>query len=121
MNITIRKLVESDTALKELSELKVKAKISLSIALMLKQVVPIVSLYQDTYNKRLAEVGTPVKEKPGNFTFSPEVGAELQKELDETLDKEVSLDIQKLSIDALGDVPISPGALRLLDWYINLV
>lgn len=119
MEIKLITLINSMETIKELSQLKIKAKTSWALAKTAKLMEAEVATFEEVRKKKIEEIATD--EEDGNVVIKPNTPEmeKFQAEINELLLSEVTIDAKKISIEDLGDNEIEFGKLLQLEWLIN--
>jgi hypothetical protein len=117
MKVQIGKLVESFTALKELSEVSLPAATSMKVALVMSEAMQPMKAFEDAYNRLLREVGTPQADKPGTFDIKDQ--ERFMQETNELFAQEIELSLEE-KLTNLGSASIKPATLLALSWLVKV-
>lgn len=122
MNVKLDDLVNSENALAVLAQADVSARMSFTLALVLKEVGSHLDAKRAAHLKLLEKYGTPREKQPGAFNISPEHKDAFDKELKDLLETEVTLNgIGKIRASALETegVKLSGGQRLALSWMLK--
>ena len=119
MKINLRTIINSAEPVHKLGELKLKARLAYELSKSIESIDKEVKDFTEIRNKKLKEFGTEVKTLKGQFTFENDSQERFQKEIDDLLNKEVDIQVEKFSIDDLSEVAVEPNILRPLNWLIR--
>lgn len=123
MKIKMKILTDSEYGLRSIGALKLPLTSSYKISKAMKAVDAVLEPFYETRTKRIKELGkSQVNEKgeeTGIFQVKPEHDEQYKKEIDELLDKEVTIDIPKIKLSDLGEEKVEPAALMSLHWMIS--
>lgn len=122
MKITNAQLVSSVPSLNVLNGLKLPVKASYWVAKTSRVVQNSIEDYQEALSKlqkKHAELDENDEMKTeGDKVIFKDPNA-FQEEFQELLKMEVELNLNKISLDSLGDVEIEPSLLYHLDWFLE--
>ena len=120
--VKLRDLVESEEALGELAQADVSARMSFTLALVLKAVGTHLDAKRVAHQKLLEKFGTPRADQPGFFEIPPEQRTAFEKEFQDLLDADVTLTgigkIRASALDAEG-VKLSGHNAVALTWLVK--
>lgn len=123
IKIKMETLLNSTQALQKILMLKLPVVVSFKVGKTIKAIDVELTAYSDSKNKRIKELGEKVKGENGelteNYKVTEENTPQWLKENKELLDREVNLDIYKLSLSDLGDEKLEPFVFSQLDWLIT--
>ena len=114
IDTTLGALAEAQPALQRLGALSLPAKPAYHLSKLIRLVNAAMESYSDVRNKLVTKYGTPVAETPGMFTFTAENGDAFTKEVRALNAEPVTIAWSPISLDAWGDVNVSPGDLAAL-------
>jgi len=121
--LKLETLLNSVQSLQKIISLKLPAAISWKVGKTMKAIDAELINYNEVKNKRIKELGEDIKNEEGNPTGNFQVSKKnmpiWEKENKELLDREVKLDIYKLSLSDFGDEKIEPAIFMNLDWLIT--
>lgn len=124
MKLTVRKIVESAPAIREIERLKISPRLSFTLGVVINALMPFWKRFDEETAKAMSDLGAKNVEGTNNFNFDSIESAKLYRErLDDLLDVEVSVPIPgRIPLKALEDegVKLSGGDSALLDWLIKV-
>ena len=97
------------------------ATLSFKLALLLKEIDPILTTFNKVRVEKVKELGTPVQvdgKDTEQYEFTDENGKKFAEELQKMGDEEITIKIPEIKIAELGDIMIEPAKLISLDWLI---
>lgn len=118
MKVIVKKVRESENALKELTSMKMTAATAMRISLLMKSLQPAMQSFATAYDALLAEVGQPIA-GTNEFKIKPEGRERFVKESEEILNMEIEVHGEPIPIAAFGNAEITPASLSALDWLIS--
>lgn len=121
MNVKLGDLVASEQALGELAQANVSARMSFTLALVLKEVTKHLEAKRTAHQKLLEKFGTPKANKPGMFDLNPETREAFETEYKDLLDTDVELvGIGKIKASAIETegVKLSGAEMLALEWLL---
>lgn len=113
MKITVRTIVSSLEALRELSQLKFKAVQAFNVAKVVKDCQTHLENYDVVRVSTIKKFSTD-----GNQVDENRIN-DFSNELNEVLDQEVEVYTHSLSLEDFSDLTLAPGHLLLLEWLIK--
>ena len=119
MKVTLRTIIDSADGAKKLGTLKLKAKFAYELSKSIEIIEKEHKAFTAIRNKKIKEYGVENKQKRGTYTFEGDSQVKLQQDLDNLLDKELDLNMEKFSINELKDVDFEANILRKLSWLIK--
>lgn len=106
-----------------LKPIALPAQLSFKLAMLLKEISPIVETFNKVRAEKIKEFGTPKKDKEGKdtgeYTFIQKNGENFQKELEKMGNEEVSINIPDIKIAEFEGLKIKTGILLELSWLIK--
>lgn len=124
ITVKLLQVVNCIPALNELVTYKMPAKISYSIAKATKVINDELPLYEKTRTAKAEEYaskdadGKPIIED-NQYKFEAAALKAYSTELESLLNQTFDIQIDKISIDALGDAEIQPQQFLVLDWLFE--
>lgn len=114
-------LVNSQEAFASLLGMKLSGKISLGLIRLNSKIKDELKSFDDLRMKLFKEKGTLDKDEKGREVYKVEgqPKIDLEKELEDALNMEVPLIVEKLKVSDIGDNPIKPVHLIQLSWLIE--
>lgn len=119
MKLTMKQLAASRDALSMLGSLPLPAAVAFKVAKVLKTASPVLDVYQEVFNKKLVEFGTPMEGSPGQYVVSDAMKASWEAEVKALQDQEFEIEDVKLSVSELGDAKVPASVLFTLEWMIT--
>lgn len=121
--VKLKDVVNSLEALNSLTAIKLPVFTSFKLSLFLKNVSPIVEVYEKERDKLIIELGTPVlddkKEPTGQFNFEPEKTKEFNEKINVILDEAIDVKVPSIKLSDLEGVVIEPNNIAKLFWLIQ--
>lgn len=121
MKVLLRDLVESENALANLAQADLPARLSFTLALVLRAVRPHLDAKRAAHEQLLRKYGTADEKRAGFYVILPERADGFKTEFDELLDAECELSgigkIKATTLDA-ANVKLAAADAAALDWLI---
>jgi len=120
IEITLSELMDSASVMQELAKKPMKTKAAFQTARLMREIEKEYSLFQESRKGLIDkyadkdENGAPKADENGNYTVPKESIEEFNKELKEMLDQTLSLNVEPISIEDLGDADFTPADMMLL-------
>lgn len=120
IEITLSELMDSASVMQELAKKPMKTKAAFQTARLMREIEKEYSLFQESRKGLIDkyadkdENGEPKADENGNYTVPKENIEEFNKELKEMLDQTLSLNVEPISIEDLGDADFTPADMMLL-------
>lgn len=125
INVKISSLLNSTEALQKLAGADLKAKLAWQVARLLKAAEAELQSFNETrmtlikkYGEKDAE-GELITDEKGNCKIPPEVIDTFTTELNELINTEVEISVNKISIDDLENISFTPSEMTLLEDFID--
>lgn len=125
IEITLSELMDSASVMQELAKKPMKTKAAFQTARMMREIEKEYSLFQesrkgliDKYAEK-DENGEPKADENGNYTVPKDRIEDFNKELKEMLDQTLSLNVEPISIEDLGEADFTPADMMLLAPFIK--
>jgi hypothetical protein len=122
-NLKLETLLNSVQALQKINNLKLPVAVSFKIGKTMKAINSELTAYDEVKNKRIKELGEETKDEEGNKTGSYKITDKNMpawiKENKELIEREVDIEIYKLSLSDLEGEKIEPFVFAELDWLIT--
>lgn len=117
MKVTVKleKLVQSITAMKDLMSKEFDSSTAFDIMAIGQVIQPILDNYQKIKTDMLKKYGKE-DEKTKLMIIKDENQYAFQEEWDELMNKDIEIDIEKISKNQLGKITLKPGVLLDLAW-----
>ena len=124
-------IINSQEALKNLTQLKLPVKVSYKISKLINLMIPELKVFDEAKLQLVKKLGLPaentsiVNGEPQEWQVLPKNMEEFQKDLTTLIEQEVDLGftadkpLEKISLESLGDVSIAPQDLINLEWLIS--
>lgn len=112
----LRKLVDSIGSLNELSGIKLPAKISFKISVLLNDLNDVFDNYEKSKNELIMEHGIETDE---GYKIPEENYDMVNQKLSDLLEEEVPVEFEVININDIGDVEIEPKILLGLTWLFK--
>jgi hypothetical protein len=122
LTVKLEDLVRSENALASLARHNVSARMSFTIALVVKEVGKHLAAKQEAHRNLLERYGTPIEEQVGSFQIPVENRSAFEKEFRELMETEVELvGIGKIRASSLEAENIALSGMERfqLGWLIN--
>lgn len=125
IEITLSELMDSASVMQELAKKPMKTKAAFQTARLMREIEKEYSLFQESRKGLIDkyadkdENGEPKADENGNYTVPKENIEEFNKELKEMLDQTLSLNVEPISIEDLGDADFTPADMMLLAPFIK--
>lgn len=110
-------IVNSQTALERLAQTPLKAATAYRLRLLIGQIRPLLTAYEETRISLIKELGSPVE--GGGMKVKPENFTDFQAQMEPMLAEPVTLDFKPLTIEELGDTAVTAADLMALDWLFG--
>lgn len=117
LSLKLGTLVDSLSALQELSRHPMPAKNTFQVAKILRVVNAEYSLYEEARKSLLEKYGS-LDEVKNAYEIKPENRDALQKEYDELREQEIVLQVSPLKLDLIAHAPMSAASMLALEWLI---
>ena len=120
IEITLSELMDSASVMQELAKKPMKTKAAFQTARLMREIEKEYSLFQESRKGLIDkyadkdENGEPKADENGNYTVPKENIEEFNKELKDMLDQTLSLNVEPISIEDLGDADFTPADMMLL-------
>jgi hypothetical protein len=108
-------ILNSAEVLKQIAGQRISGKTAYAIGKNIKAIQVELDLFADLRDGLVKKYGDP----DNNYQVKGEDIVLAQKDMDDLLNTEVSIDIRKLSVDDLAALSLSPSETILIDWMIN--
>lgn len=121
MKVLLRELVESETALSNLAQADLPARLSFTLALVVRAVRPHLDAKRAAHGKLLEKFGDADPQRAGFYVIPPERATAFRTEFDELLNVECELPgIGKIKASALeaANMKIAAADAAALDWML---
>lgn len=122
-NVKLKDIVSSLEALNSLTSTKLPVFTSFKLSLFLKNVSPIVEVYEKKRNELIAELGTPVMDddnkETGQFNFKADKAKEFNESISIILEEVVDVKVPVINLSDLNGVNIEPNNIAKLLWLIK--
>jgi hypothetical protein len=123
ISVSLKTLLESVSGLRRIANLKLPVAVSFKIGKTMKTIDNELNSYNEVKNKRIKELGEVGKDENGdptsNYTVKKENMETWEKENKELIEREVELEVYKLSLSDLGEEKLEPFVFSQLDWLIT--
>lgn len=125
IEVQVKDIVNSVEIFSALSQKKLNMRMAYQLAKIIKEVQKEFELFQETRMKLINEYaerdedGRLKIDENNNFTIPREKIQDFQKELNELLETQVELQINKINLDELEDVEFTPMELIKIEKFIN--
>lgn len=118
LRVTLRDLIDGIPALQQLMAQALPAALSMSLALVLEKAQPYLRASQKPRNDLLVKYGTDLGN--GAYNIPPPNQDAYQTELDELLDREVTLqDCGRIKLSALQTLTLTGAQIYALRWLVK--
>jgi len=121
MKVLLRELTESENALANLAQADLPARLSFTLALVLRAVRPHLDAKRAAHDKLLQKYGTQDPKRAGFYVIPPEQAEAFKAEFDELLSADCELPgIGKIKASTLeaANVKLAAADAAALDWLI---
>ena len=121
MKVLLRELTESENALANLAQADLPARLSFTLALVLRAVRPHLDAKRAAHEQLLRKYGTADEKRAGFYTIAPEQADAFKAEFDELLSADCELPgIGKIKASTLeaATVKLSSSDAAALDWLL---
>ena len=125
INVKISELLNSTETLQKLSQKDFKAKLAWSIARLLKAAETEIQSFNDTRMNLIKkygekdESGELITDEKGNCKIEPNAIESFSNELNELLNTEVEINVNKIKVDQLEEVDFTPSEIVILEPFIE--
>lgn len=125
INVKISSLLNGTEALQKLAGADLKAKLAWQIARLLKAAEAELQSFNETRMTLIKKYGEKdtkgelITDEKGNCKILPENINTFTTELNELLNTEVEINVNKISIDDLENMSFTPSEMTLLEDFIN--
>lgn len=126
IEVQVKDIVNSTEIFSALSQKKLNMRMAYQLAKIIKEVQKEFELFQETRMKLINEYaerdeGGQLKvDENNNFTIPKEKIQDFQKELNELLETQVELQINKINLDELEDVKFTPMELIKIEKFVEI-
>ena len=117
IEIKLNDMIDSLEAIRELSELKIKAKTSFFVSKIIKDIESNLAEFEKSRSTIIAKYGKVLKS--GKVSYSKAAEVKAQKEYTELAEHKIKLNHEKIKIAEIGSAEISPKTLSKLGWLIE--
>ena len=120
IELTLSELMDSASVMQELAKKPMKTKAAFQTARLMREVEKEYSLFQDARTKLIDkyaekdENGKPKPDENGNYTVPKDDIEAFNKELRDMLEQTLTLNVEPISIEDLGDADFTPADMMLL-------
>ncbi len=120
----LQQLINSESSLRKLLETPLPVKVAYKISKLVNKIQPELTIFNEQRDKLIKELGEHDKEKD-TYTVQPKNMAKFTEEITKLTEIEVDLgfgegkDVEKISVDDLGDIKVAPQELLQLDWLLE--
>lgn len=126
IEVQVKDIVNSAEIFSALSQKKLNMRMAYQLAKIIKEVQKEFELFQETRMKLINEYaerdedGQLRVDENNNFTIPKEKIQDFQKELNELLEMQVELQINKINLDELEDVEFTPMELIKIEKFVEI-
>lgn len=126
IEVQVKDIVNSAEIFSTLSQKKLNMRMAYQLAKIIKEVQKEFELFQETRMKLINEYaerdedGQLKVDENNNFTIPKEKIQDFQKELNELLETQVELQINKINLDELENVEFTPMELIKIEKFIEI-
>ena len=118
MKVSIREIYASRTSLGKLAQAQLPVKLSYDLAKLLKKLNDEYTLIEDQRVALVKKHGEEID--GGEFTIANDEQKEnFLNEFNELLDNDIEVDFEKINVDQLGNISISPNELSSLSFIFD--
>lgn len=126
IDIKLKDIVNSTDTLKQLADMKLPGKVAWQVGKLLQRLEIELNLFSATREKFIRQFVDKdengemiVNEKTHEYVFTPENKQQFINELNEVLEENIHIDMDKISIDALADLDFTPAQMLVLEPFIE--
>ena len=125
INTALRNIVESADIMRELSGKSLKGRAAFRVARLLREVEKEFTLFNEKRVDLIREYaqkdenGEIKSEENGNVTLDPDRLTEFYQKLEELLNAEVEINAERIDINDLDDIELTPAQVINLEPFIN--
>lgn len=111
MRLKLREIVENETALNILMEIKFPQKVSFRLSRLKKILLPEIESFNERRIVLAKEYGKQVNETEDKWEIPKDNVPKFNKELNTLLDMEIDIPFEKIKLEELGNIEIEPKNL----------
>lgn len=126
MKLTLKQLSDANGTLYEISNMKLPTALAYKISKVILKVRPEMEIYEEIRNKKVKELGEPVKDADGKDTSQMIVKKDGEnwtkfiEDMKTVESQEIELDIPEIRCDEFPkDVMLTPGQFATMEWLIK--
>lgn len=125
IKVSIATLLNSTEALQKLSTTDLKAKLAWQVARLLKAADKEIQEFNETRMKLIQKYGEKdengelIKDEKDNCRISNDVAEEFSTQLNDLIQAEVEINVNKINIDELDNITFTPADMAMLENFIQ--
>jgi len=125
IEITINDLINSGDIFRELAQQPIKMRVAYNIARIIREVENEMKIFEETRRKLFDKYGEKDENgellinADGNITITPENISLYNNEIQEVLNTSITLNAEKLNIEDLENIELTPNQVYLINAFIN--
>lgn len=125
IEITINDLINSGDIFRELAQQPIKMRVAYNIARIIREVENEMRIFEETRRKLFDKYGEKDENgellinADGNITITPENISLYNNEIQEVLNTSITLNAEKLNIEDLENIELTPNQVYLINAFIN--
>lgn len=124
IEVTLSELIDSASVMRELANKPMKTKVAFQTARLIREIEKEYNLFQESRNKLITQYGA--KDESGNlkidennnYSIEPTHIIDFNKELNEMLNQTLSLNVEPIKLDDLGETDFTPNDMVLLQPFV---
>lgn len=125
IEITINDLINSGDIFRNLAQQPIKMRVAYNIARIIREIENEMKLFEETRRKLFDKYGEKDENgellinADGNITITPENISLYNNEIQEVLNTSITLNAEKLNIEDLENIELTPNQVYLINAFIN--
>lgn len=125
IEITINDLINSGDIFRDLAQQPIKMRVAYNIARIIREIENEMKLFEETRRKLFDKYGEKDENgellinADGNITITPENISLYNNEIQEVLNTSITLNAEKLNIEDLENIELTPNQVYLINAFIN--
>lgn len=113
MKTTLGELVDSESSLVRLLDIKLPTKISYRISRVINKIKPDLTLFKERQQALIKELGSCTDKEKDNWKVLPENLEKYKKEISDLKDEEIDIGFDKIKLTDIGVTDIEPALLPI--------
>ena len=125
IEITINDLINSGDIFRDLAQQPIKMRVAYNIARIIREIENEMKLFEETRRKLFDKYGEKDENgellinADGNITITPENISLYNNEIQDVLNTSITLNAEKLNIEDLENIELTPNQVYLINAFIN--